>query len=121
MQNLANQLPDAFIDTKKVTMSHIPTANALARINIPEGQLENESKIRVKRGRPIGLKDITTWKMRIQRSIDTPENVHDKQKAPIEAYDKQKAPEEVYIEQEALVKTYIEQRTPKEVQNKEIV
>ena len=30
LQNLANQLPDAFIDIKKVTKSHIITANTLA-------------------------------------------------------------------------------------------
>ena len=35
LQNLANQLPDAFIDTKKVTKSHIPDANTLARIDVP--------------------------------------------------------------------------------------
>ena len=58
-QNLANQLPDTFIDTKKVTKSHIPTANALALIDVPKGRLENESKICLKRGRPIGSKDIT--------------------------------------------------------------
>ena len=32
LQNLANQLPDAFIDTKKVTKSHIPAANTPVRI-----------------------------------------------------------------------------------------
>ena len=35
LQNLANQLPNAFIDTKKVTKSHISTANTLARIDVP--------------------------------------------------------------------------------------
>ena len=30
LQKHANQLPYAFIDTKKVTKSHIPTVNALA-------------------------------------------------------------------------------------------
>ena len=30
LQNLANQLPYVFIDTKKATKSHIPTANAPA-------------------------------------------------------------------------------------------
>ena len=40
-QNLANQLPDAFIDTKKVTKSHILATNTLARIDVPEGRLEN--------------------------------------------------------------------------------
>ena len=70
-QNLANQLPNAFMDTKKVTKSHIPTANTLAEINVPEGQLVNESKICLKRGRPIGSKDITPRKRRTQRRIDT--------------------------------------------------
>ena len=34
LKNLTNQLPDAFIDTKKVTKSHIPTANTPTRIDI---------------------------------------------------------------------------------------
>ena len=57
-QNIANQLPDAFIDTKKVTKSHILAMNAPTHIDVPGGQ-ENESKIRLKSGRPIGSKDIT--------------------------------------------------------------
>ena len=72
LQNLANQLLDAFIDTKKVTKSHIPTANAPTRIDVLEGRLANESKIRLKRGRPIGSKGITPRKRRTQRRIDTP-------------------------------------------------
>ena len=48
LQNLANQLPNAFIDTKKVTKSHIPVANAPARIDVLEEQFANESKICLK-------------------------------------------------------------------------
>ena len=59
LHNLANQLPNAFVDAKKVTKSHISVANAPAQINVLEGQLANESKIHLKRGRPIGSKDIT--------------------------------------------------------------
>ena len=59
LKNLTNQLSDAFIDTKKVTKSHILAANALTRIDVLEGQLENESKIHLKWGRPIGSKYIT--------------------------------------------------------------
>ena len=103
LHNLANQLLDAFVDAKKVTKSHISDANASARINVPKGQLANESKIRLKRGR-----------------IDTPEEVHDKKRAPIEAFDKQKAPVEAFGEQKALIEAYIEQKTPEEVQNKEL-
>ena len=119
-QNITNQLPNDFIDTKKVKRSHIPAANALAWIDVPEGQLTNESKIRLKRGRPIGSKDITPRKRITQRIIDTPVEIHDKQKAHVEAYDRQKALEEVYGEQEALAKAYIEQKTPEDVRNKEI-
>ena len=59
LQNLANQLPDAFIDTTKVTKSHIPAANTPARIDVPVGQLRNESKMRLKRGIPISSNDVT--------------------------------------------------------------
>ena len=59
LQNMENQLLDAFIDTKKVTESHILAANAPARIDILEGQLANESKISLKHGRPIDSKNIT--------------------------------------------------------------
>ena len=59
MHNLANQLPDAFIDTKKVTKSYISAANTPAWIDVPIGHLTNESKIQLKCGRPIGLKDVT--------------------------------------------------------------
>ncbi|RVW73464.1 Retrovirus-related Pol polyprotein from transposon TNT 1-94 [Vitis vinifera] len=62
--HLQNQLPDAFIDTKKVTKSHIPAANNPARIDVPVGQLTNESKIRLKRGRPVGSNDVTPRKKR---------------------------------------------------------
>ena len=120
LQNIANQLLDAFIDTKKVTKSHISAANAPTWINVPEGQLAKEYKIRLKRRRPIFSKDIIPEKRRTQMRIDTPEEVHDKQKAPLEAFDKQKAPVEIFGEQEALAKTYIEQKTPEEVQNKEL-
>ena len=84
-----------------MTKSHISIANAPARIDVPKRQLANESKICFKRGRPIGSKDITHRKRRTQRRIDTPEEVHDKQKTHVGAYDKQKALEEVYGEQEA--------------------
>ena len=94
-QNLANQLTNTFIDTKKVTKSHIPITNTPARIDVPEERLENESKIRLKHGRPISSKYITPRNRRTQMRIDTPEEVHDKQKAPIEAYIEQKTPEDV--------------------------
>ena len=58
LQNLANQLPNAFTDAKKVTRSHVPATNAPIKIDVPVGQsIANESKARLKRGRPIGSKD----------------------------------------------------------------
>ncbi|CAA7051315.1 unnamed protein product [Microthlaspi erraticum] len=59
LQGLANQLPEAFADPKRVIRSHIPAENAPIRLNVPEGhnQIATESKTRQKRGRPIGSKD----------------------------------------------------------------
>ncbi|XP_021760248.1 uncharacterized protein LOC110725086 [Chenopodium quinoa] len=64
LQNLANQLPDSFTGPKKVTKSHIPAENAPIKIDVPEGQAQvaNDSKARLKRGRPIGFKDKNPWK-----------------------------------------------------------
>ena len=74
-QNLANQLLDAFIDTKKVTNLHILAANAPRWIDVSKGQLENESKICLKHGRPIISKD-NSWKRRKQRKIGAPKEVN---------------------------------------------
>ena len=67
LQNLANQLLDAFTDTKKVTKSHVPAENILAWIDVPEGKLKNESQKGLKLGRPFGSKDTTPRKRRTQR------------------------------------------------------
>ena len=61
LQNLANKLLDAFIDIKKVIKSHISVANAPTMIDVPKGQLANESQIRLECRRPIG--SITPRKM----------------------------------------------------------
>ena len=71
LQKIVSQLPDAFIDTAKVTKSYIPTANTPARINIPIGKTAimeaNESSMtRLKRGRPLGSKDLIPWKRKIK-------------------------------------------------------
>ena len=41
-QELANQFPDAFTDTKRVTKSYIPAVNAPARIEIPNIQTSDK-------------------------------------------------------------------------------
>ena len=69
LQSLANQLANAFIDTKKVIKSYTLTANTLARIDVPKESFANESQMRLKHGRSIGSKDSTPRKMRTQRKI----------------------------------------------------
>ncbi|KAL0405783.1 UNVERIFIED_CONTAM: hypothetical protein Slati_3892200 [Sesamum latifolium] len=66
LQSVANRLPDALIDTKRVTKSHIPAENIPVRLEVPEVILTqsktSESQIRRKRGRPIGSKDVNPRK-----------------------------------------------------------
>ena len=132
LKNLANQLPDVFIDIKKMTKLYIPTANSLAQIDVPVGQLTNEFKIRLKRGGPVGSKDITPWKRRTQEKLGTlkeiikttdqfkidkfiaPKKAQTMQKALEEAHIEQKAPKEAHIEQEVPEEAHIEQEVPKE-------
>ena len=61
LQGLANQLPYALIDIKKVTKSHVPAVNTPTHIDVLERQLENviesEFKTCLKCGKPIGSKD----------------------------------------------------------------
>ena len=97
LQNLANQLPDAFVDTKKVTKSHIPAANVPARVDITEGQKAYESKTRSKRGRPIGSKDITPRKRRTNGKQNDHEESNIENQIPEEIQNEQIAPEEVQV------------------------
>lgn len=61
LQNIANRLPDALIDTKRVTKSYFPAENVPARLEVPGVTLNQskacESQLRRKRGRPLGSKD----------------------------------------------------------------
>ncbi|KAL0540982.1 hypothetical protein IC582_021009 [Cucumis melo] len=70
LQSVANQMPDAFTDTKKVTKSYIPTANAPSKIEIPTQQVDtiNESTLRQKLGRPMGSKDKNPRKRKVTNS-----------------------------------------------------
>ncbi|KAL0556275.1 hypothetical protein IC582_004787 [Cucumis melo] len=70
LQSVANQMPDAFTDTKKVTKSYIPAANAPSRIEIPTQQVYtiNESTLRQKLGRPMGSKDKNPRKRKVTNS-----------------------------------------------------
>jgi len=58
LQNLADELPDASTDHKRVTRSHISAVNASKRVQVPQ-KVTNcvvSSKPR-KRGRPLGARD----------------------------------------------------------------
>ena len=61
LQGIANQLPDVFINNKKIVKSHILVANTLVRIEVLVGQsvniATNKSKPHLKRGRLVGVKD----------------------------------------------------------------
>ncbi|XP_070664518.1 uncharacterized protein [Malus domestica] len=56
LQSISNQMRDTFNDAMKVTKSHIPAANAPAKIDVPVGQnkvvANDSSNARLKRGRP---------------------------------------------------------------------
>ncbi|KAJ9546897.1 hypothetical protein OSB04_019440 [Centaurea solstitialis] len=69
LQRLANQLPDTFIDLKKVTKSHVPAANAPIKINVPEGQ-NNKSIACQKRGRSLDSKDKNPRKKKGANHLD---------------------------------------------------
>ena len=71
VSKISSQLPDAFIDTAKVTKSYISAANTPVRINIPIGKTAiiaaNESSMtRLKRGQPLGSKDLIPRKRKIK-------------------------------------------------------
>ena len=55
MQGIANQLPNVFTDSKRLA------TNTPAQVEVSEGKLinvlANESKARLKRGRPVGAKE----------------------------------------------------------------
>ena len=64
MQKIANQLSNVFSDSRRVTKSHISGKNISVKIEIPERQITsvNDSKVHLKRGRPIDSKDKNFWK-----------------------------------------------------------
>ena len=76
--------------------------NAPALIKVPEGQKENESKTRLKCGRPIGSKDVAPKNMRTKAKQNAPVEEHDEQRTPVEAHIEQRTPEKVKNEQASL-------------------
>ena len=97
LQDLADQLPDAFTDPNKVLKSHIPAVNAPTHIEIPIGDLGNAiastSKPRIKRGRPIGSKDSFPRKRKSNKLL-TPVEYNFDEIAPEEPITIQSAPVE---------------------------
>ena len=92
LQRVANQLPDAFTDTNKVTKSHIPAANVPARLEIPKDikNGENEINTRRKRGRPLGSKDMKPRKKKKIEEIKGKEVGNEKDKKILRLKDKKK-------------------------------
>ena len=101
---------------KESDKSHILAANIPTWIDILVGQLTNESKIRLKRDKPVNSKDIIPQKKKIQRKFVTLEatiKMTDRFKikksiAPKKAQIIQKVPEEAHIKQEAPKEVHIE-------------
>ncbi|KAK9170349.1 hypothetical protein Syun_002489 [Stephania yunnanensis] len=85
LQQIANQLPDAFNDAKQVTKSHIPAVNAPARIDVSVQQNAQEPTKRLKRGRPVGSKDTIPRKRKTGVKINTNQNTPEKAQ---ESFDK---------------------------------
>ena len=94
LQNLANQLSYAFVDTKKVTKSYILTKNALARVDVPNGQKESEC-MHLKRGRPIGSKDTNPRKRKTKGKLGNLEETRIEQDVAVEAHNEQETPKKV--------------------------
>ncbi|XP_020423838.1 uncharacterized protein LOC109950204 [Prunus persica] len=69
LKSIANQLPNAFTDIKKVTKSHIPAINTPARIDVSEGQYDSTLKVCLKRGRPVGAKDKKSLEEKDTRNV----------------------------------------------------
>ena len=91
LQNIANQMPDAFTDLKRITKSHIPAENAPIRVDVPAGPstsaIASESKARQKRGRPLGSKDRNPRKRKTTNDQNdivkgTPEESQDQDNEP---------------------------------------
>jgi hypothetical protein len=58
LQGLANKLPDAFTDHKRVTRLHIPVVNTPKRVQVPQKATNSiVSPNPRKRGRPLGAQD----------------------------------------------------------------
>ncbi|KAH0748329.1 hypothetical protein KY290_027561 [Solanum tuberosum] len=73
-------MPDAFTDLKRITKSHIRAENVPILIDVPIGPctsvIANESKARLKRGRPLGSKDQNPRKRKIKCEDDTMKESH---------------------------------------------
>jgi hypothetical protein len=63
LQSLANELPDAFTDHKRVTRSHIPATNTLEKVQVTQKATNSVvSSNPRKRGRPPGAQEKVPWR-----------------------------------------------------------
>ena len=119
LQKIANQLLDAFTYTVKVTKSYISAANTPARINILIGKTAimaaNESSMtRLKRGRPLGSKNLIHRKRKIKRQQNPSleeNSTHEEAISKIITPEEESVIEVTHAPEEAIV--------PEEIQNHE--
>ncbi|KAM1397420.1 hypothetical protein ACFX2I_015002 [Malus domestica] len=75
-------MSDAFNDASKVTKSHIPAANALARIDVPVGQnkvaANDSSSACLKRGKSPGSKDSASRKRKMRAQLNPNDIIQEK-------------------------------------------
>ena len=80
LQKIANQMPDAFTDSKMITKSHIPAENVPIRIDVPKGPstsvIANESKTHLKHGRLLDSKNHNPRKRNLKFQDDTMKESH---------------------------------------------
>ncbi|KAM1890817.1 hypothetical protein ACFX14_034164 [Malus domestica] len=110
LQSIANNMLDAFNDASKVTKSHIPTANAPVRMDVPIGQnkvVANESSgARLKRGRPPGLRDSAPRKRKTKAQLNPNEVIKEEKiidKSPIHDSEKENIIDETHVPEETEV------------------
>jgi hypothetical protein len=115
LQSIANQLPDAFTNNKKIVKSCILAANTPTKIEVSVGQsintIANESKACLKRERPIGAKDKISRKRKTQgneigaskEALPTKQaNKIDLSKLFVQNSPENKSPEEEPLKEESL-------------------
>ena len=112
-------MPDAFNDAMKVTKSHIPAANAPARIDVPVGQnkvaVNDSSSARLKRGRPSGSKDSASRKRKTRAQLNPNEIIKEEKMNDKSTIHDSRLPEKENVLDETYVPEETEVHESKEI------